>query len=182
LGAQQHGHIVQVGYELYAKLVNEAVAALSAQKLPEEDPEIVIDIGVAAFIPEYYITDEALKLQLYKKISSVQSSADIKEVLSEATDMFGLPPRSVRDLAKVALIRHLAAQAGVRRIFTEEQRAVLHFVSPDKFSPQGSARAFKALGSRISISGAKTPAVRMDYSDNDELLDGLIETLNCLIL
>ncbi|MCD8230904.1 MAG: transcription-repair coupling factor [Clostridiales bacterium] len=114
LGAEQHGHMEAVGYELYCKMLKEAIQTEQGAK-EEEEFETVIDIGMDAYIPVSYIENEAQKLDIYKRIAAIRSEEEKEEMLDELIDRFGEPPRSVQDLLLAAQLRGQAH----RLYFTE---------------------------------------------------------------
>ncbi|MBR2350720.1 MAG: transcription-repair coupling factor [Clostridia bacterium] len=126
LGAEQHGYIESIGYDLYIKLLNEAVleeqGATSGKKV-----ECTVDIRVDAHIPEYYISVSAQRMDMYKKISLIETAEDASDVTDEFIDRFGEMPRVVERLVSVALIKAIAERAGIRRV--EEQGGTLSFIS-----------------------------------------------------
>nr|WP_297807199.1 transcription-repair coupling factor [Tepidiforma sp.] len=128
LGTEQSGHIAEVGFELYTKLVAEAVAALKrglGEELPQaaepEPPPPVVDLPVSAHIPESYIGDIHARLNLYQRIAHLGTVEAVAEMHEELRDRFGPVPLAVEHLLYVALVRNLAKRAGVEAIKTDEQ-------------------------------------------------------------
>ena len=115
LGAEQHGYIDSVGYDLYVKLLNEAVLEETG-KAPEAPFESTVDIKVSANIPESYISVSAQRMEMYKKISLISELCDMQDVLDEFIDRFGEPPREVTRLLKISLIRSLASKCRIKKI------------------------------------------------------------------
>jgi transcription-repair coupling factor (superfamily II helicase) len=113
LGEEQHGHISEVGFELYVKLVASAVD--EAKGLPtSETVEVRIDLPLQAFIPKSYVADENLRLEAYRRIAAARVPEDLAEVRAELTDRYGAPlPQPVESLFEVASLRRLMADAGV---------------------------------------------------------------------
>ncbi len=107
LGAQQHGHMEAVGYDLYCKMLNEAVKSLKGEKMPEQF-ETTIDIDLDAFIPPQYIPNESQKLDIYKRIAGIENEEESEEMLEELIDRFGEPPKSVQNLLTVARLKAMA--------------------------------------------------------------------------
>ncbi len=101
LGAQQHGHMEAVGYDLYCKMLNEAVKTLKGEGR-EEHFETTIDIDLDAYIPPKYIPNEYHKLDIYKRIAGIESQEECEEMQDELIDRFGEPPKSVQNLLLVA--------------------------------------------------------------------------------
>ncbi|GAA1474802.1 transcription-repair coupling factor [Corynebacterium felinum] len=133
LGAEQSGHIAGVGFDLYVRLVGEAVEAYRALAdgkvvdATEQGPkEIRIDLPVDAHIPESYISAERLRLELYRKLATSQSENDLKSIREEMMDRFGPLPDEVLRLLSVARLRHVARQAGVGDIAVQGTRIKVH--------------------------------------------------------
>jgi transcription-repair coupling factor (superfamily II helicase) len=112
LGAQQHGHMDSVGYDMYCKLLSDAVNELKGEPVKERF-ETLIDINADAYIPATYIQNEQQRLEMYKKISLVQTLADFNDVQEEMEDRYGNPPRPVNNLLDVALLKGTAHNMGV---------------------------------------------------------------------
>ena len=139
LGAQQSGHIAGVGFDLYVRLVGEAVETFKslargeAPTVTDEGPkEIRIDLPVDAHIPEAYIDSERLRLEVYRKLAASQDDDDLKAVIEEMEDRFGPLPQEVLRLLSVARLRHQARRAGVSDITVQGTRIKFHPVElPD---------------------------------------------------
>ena len=121
LGAEQHGHMEAVGYDLYCKLLNEAVLALKGGKEESEDFETVVDCDIDAYIPSSYIKNEYQKLDIYKRISGIGSEDEYMDMQDELLDRFGDIPRSVDNLLRVAQVKAMAHQAGVTELNINSQ-------------------------------------------------------------
>jgi transcription-repair coupling factor (superfamily II helicase) len=117
LGAEQHGHIAAVGFDTYARLLQESVAELRGEPLPEER-EIRIDLPVRAFVPPGWLEQEALRLDLYRRISSGGDHALLERVRSETIDRYGQLPPEVETLFAVASLRLTCARLGVAEVST----------------------------------------------------------------
>ena len=115
LGAEQHGYIDSVGYDLYVKLLNEAVLEESGKK-PEMQTESSIDIKLSANIPEHYIPVSSQRMEMYKKISLISEPCDMQDVLDEFIDRFGEPPRETERLVAISLMRSLASKCEIKRV------------------------------------------------------------------
>jgi transcription-repair coupling factor (superfamily II helicase) len=116
LGTEQHGHIVNIGYELYCKLVEQAVRGLQGETISTKSVETVVDIRVEAYIPLSYIEDEVLKLEMYKKISAITTRAEMEEIRSELIDRFGEIPEETENLVRISLIQALGQSLGMKRV------------------------------------------------------------------
>ncbi len=129
LGADQHGHMEAVGYDLFCKMLNEAVKHLKGE-LPEATYETTIDINIDAFIPATYIPNEYQKLDIYKRIASIENEEEMDDMLEELIDRYGDVPRKVQQLLQVALLKAVAHSAYI--ISVERKGEVLRFVMYEK--------------------------------------------------
>ena len=126
LGAEQHGYIDSVGYDLYVKLLNEAVAEAQGRPI-EKKAEATVDIRVNAHIPESYISTSAERMDMYKKISLITSPEDERDIADELMDRFGEMPKAVERLLTVSLVRAVCEWVGIKRV--EARGGVLTFYS-----------------------------------------------------
>lgn len=115
LGKAQHGHMEAVGYDLYCKMLNEAVSKLKGIAI-KEDFETVVDLNVDAFIPENYMRSEALKLDIYKRIAAIEKREEQMDMQDELIDRFGDIPHSAVNLLSIVLIKAIAHKADILKI------------------------------------------------------------------
>jgi transcription-repair coupling factor (superfamily II helicase) len=121
LGAEQHGHIAAVGFDTYARLLQESVAEMKGEPIQEE-ADIRIDLPVRAFVPPGWLEQEALRLDLYRRIGAAGDHEALEQVRSEAVDRYGALPEEVEMLLAVASLRLTAARLGVEEISTYRQQ------------------------------------------------------------
>ncbi len=122
LGAEQHGHMEAVGYDLYCKMLNEAVKQLKGE-MEEEDFTTTIDLNVDAFIPDSYIPNEYQKLDIYKRIAAIESDEEREDMEEELIDRFGDSPKKVGTLLEVAALK---ARAHKLYVTTIEQKGDMY--------------------------------------------------------
>ena len=115
LGAQQHGHMNAVGYDLYCKMLSEAVKEAKGIRTMD-DFETTIDLNIDAFIPDSYISNEFQKLDIYKRIAGIESQQEYDDMLEELIDRFGEPTKAVLNLLAIARLKALAHQGYVTEI------------------------------------------------------------------
>jgi transcription-repair coupling factor (superfamily II helicase) len=115
LGGEQSGHIAGVGFDLYVRMIGEAVAELRGDG-PAEKPEVRVELPVNAHIPHDYVPGERLRLEAYTRIAAIDAEADIAGVVEELTDRYGAPPEPVLNLLEVARLRMMARGAGLTDI------------------------------------------------------------------
>ncbi|MEM7352275.1 MAG: transcription-repair coupling factor [Acidobacteriota bacterium] len=154
LGAEQSGHIAAVGIETYLKMLEETVAELKGEA-PEEAPSVALDLPVAMAIPEDYVGDANLRMEIYRRLAAEDESED--DVLAELRDRFGPPPNGVRTLIRVAALKRLAESLRLQSITARGTRMTLRLrqdarVDPDRLIGLVSGRP----GTRFSPSGALT--------------------------
>ena len=164
LGGEQSGHIAGVGFDLYVRMVSEAVAAYKkALKVggsagPETDAEAGIDedlrieLPVDATIPEDYVAHERLRLEAYTKFAAARSEADVADVLEELADRYGPVPEATQRLASLARLRALAAHLGVREIVAQGKSV--------RFAPVGLAESARMKVTRLYPGTTLKPATR----------------------
>ena len=129
LGAEQHGHMEAVGYDLYCKMLNEAVRLLKGET-KDEDFTTTMDLNVDAFIPDTYIPNEYQKLDVYKRIAAIESEEEMEDMTEELLDRFGDIPKKVEKLLTVASLKAMAHSAYVTSV--EQKGARLEFTMYDK--------------------------------------------------
>lgn len=127
LSGRQHGHMEAVGYDMYLRLLNEAIAEQKGEVLPPSPEDCLVDISIDAYIPEGYIENPAQRIDAYRKIASIVTDEDSSDVLDELIDRFGEPPKSVMGLISVALMRNTASASGIKEI-KQSGENVLFFI------------------------------------------------------
>ncbi|MGA9172456.1 MAG: transcription-repair coupling factor [Thermoactinomyces sp.] len=127
LGAEQHGHIATVGFELYSQMLKEAVNELQGKNVQEQPNEPVIDLSVDAYLPSEYIRDEKQKIELYKKIRAVTKLEEVSDLEEEIEDRFGDLPEPVQMLLKIARIKAFAMAYGIETIEQKDGDIALQF-------------------------------------------------------
>jgi transcription-repair coupling factor (superfamily II helicase) len=126
LGAEQHGHIDSVGYDMYCKILEESVRRM--QGLPQkEEITTSIDLNIDAYIPERYIKSTNIRIDAYKRISAIETQDDEKDVIDELIDRFGEPPKPVRNLVEIALIKAMANNVGITEISQKGASVIFAF-------------------------------------------------------
>ncbi|HCI60810.1 MAG TPA: transcription-repair coupling factor [Ruminococcus sp.] len=126
MGAQQHGHMESVGYDMYLKLLGEAVSEERGEKPETKDLDCLIDISVDAHIPESYVESLTLRLDVYRRIADIRNIEDSEDVKDELRDRFGKIPQSVQGLIDIALVRNKANSMGIFEIRQNENSLLLY--------------------------------------------------------
>ncbi len=178
LGAQQHGHLEAVGYDMYLRLLAEAVSEEKGDTAASQI-DCVVDLPITAHIPDDYISDNAQRLEIYRRIADIRTVEDSMDVFDELIDRFGEPPAAVQGLVDVALLRNLAATVGIREIRQQQESLLLY---TDHLNMEVGARMNAALKGRVLISAAGKPyyAVKIDRTGGKDALDTLRQALEAV--
>lgn len=167
LGSRQHGHMEAVGYDMYLKLLGDAVAEEKGElKEGEEEPECLIDLPIEAHIPESYIESTAQRLSMYKRIAAVRTDADANDVLDELRDRFGNPPAAISGLIEISLLRNSAVSAGVYEISQRNGSILLYMNEPDV---RYAVELNKTMKGRVMLSASKKPYIAVKLGQESAL-------------
>ncbi len=175
LGAEQHGHLDAVGYDLYIKLLEEAVIEEKGEKLKEELPPCIVDIKCDAYLTSSYIASPPQRMDMYKRIARIRSEEDYDDIIGEMCDRYGEPNSQAVNLCRIARIRALGQQSGLKKVW--EENGVIKLYS-DKFDFQAIQTihmTYPTLGVRL-IPG-KEPYVAMKMKPKSRNTEYLIELL-----
>lgn len=135
LGAEQHGHMEAVGYDLYCKMLNEAVKHLKGE-MEEETFNTTMDLNVDAYIPDSYIPNEYQKLDIYKRVAAIENEEEMEDMLEELIDRFGDIPKKVETLLAVASLKAIAHSAYVTAVEQKGERFTFSMYEKAKVQPQ----------------------------------------------
>lgn len=166
LGEEQHGHMEAVGYDLYCKMLNEAVKSLQGVSTAK-DFDTSVDIDINAYIPSSYIRNEALKLDIYKRIAGIETLEEYADMQDELIDRFGTMPKSVENLLSVAYLKATAHALDITDI--KANRNEIKLVMYEKAGLDG-ARIPELLAefkNRLTFKLDKIPYFIYTYQKND---------------
>ena len=149
LGAQQHGHIASVGFEMYCQLLEEAVSRLKQNAPKENTPDPSINLPVEAYIDKNFITDSMHKIEIYQRLAVVKDEEEIDDLLDEIIDRFGDPTEPVVNLLNVARVKTLAKKIGVKSLALKGRRLEIAFTDSPKISPSGYVALQQKYSSRF---------------------------------
>lgn len=162
LGQRQSGHMSAVGYELYVKLVQEAIGSMTGPAV-SEIPEIVIDLPVSYSIPEGYVSEEASRMDLYRRLATVAAQSEVEAIASELADRFGAPPIEVASLLDMARLRAELLTAGIRHVAARRSPKTGKIevtVAPISLSASRELRLRRLVGSRFQGDQLSLPLQR----------------------
>ena len=137
LGAQQHGHLADVGYEMYCRMVQEAVQAIrDGKEAAPPPPQTHMELSVEAYIPDSYIPNQTLKIQAYQSIAAIDGEEAREDVTEELIDRYGDMPDCVSTLIDVASLKHLASDCGASSISQRDDAVLIRFLSTAPVDPE----------------------------------------------
>ncbi len=176
LGGRQHGHMEAVGYDMYLKLLSEAIAEEKGEQ-PEKVPECLVDIQIDAHIPEKYISSLNQRIDMYRKIMLVNEDSDKTDLIDELIDRYGEPPKSVVGLIDVSLLRNKAAKLGITEISQKNGNMYFYteFLNTNQIA--GLSSAYKG---RITFNGMGKSYVSVKISPKVRPFDMMRSTVEII--
>lgn len=162
IGAQQHGNMEAVGYDMYLKLLGEALKNEKGEKIESHEIECLVDIQEQAHIPENYISSLGQRLDIYKRISDIRSYDDVSDVIDELTDRFGDIPKQTMNLINIAIIRSKSSDLGVYEI---KQREMFIFLYLKSLEINNLSDLIKRTNGRSAVNAGAKPYISLKIND-----------------
>lgn len=183
LGSEQHGHMESVGYDMYCRLLDEAVSELRGKPLRKDEVEITIDMNVSAYIDDSYISQENRKIEMYKKIAAIRDEQDVTDIEDELTDRYGDMPEPVSNLVKIANIKALARSLGISSITEKNDTVVFGIAGIDNIDFKAIGKAAVKYRRRLLFNAGMAPYLvyRITEGRKNTMLDSIIALLRDLI-
>ena len=177
LGAQQHGHMDKIGYELYSKLLREEISG-KEEKTPE------LDIRLNAYIPESYIEGSVARMDAYKEIAEINSAAQEKEFIGAIKDAYGDIPEEVKNLIDIAVAKYLAMKISAVKITVSKGETSLRFENFNAFNNAALMEAVESYKDRVRISMSGAPKIEFvrESENNSEMLALMREFLSKAVI
>lgn len=173
LGAKQHGQMDSVGYDMYIKLLSDAIKAEKGEA-PESPPECTVDLQIGAHIPEDYIEDLPARLQIYRRIAQIRTAEDAADVTDELIDRFGDPPSAVLGLIEIAQLRNRAAALKITEVSDKMGDMRVYF---SYFELEDISQLIKKYNGRASVLGGDKPFVSVKKLKTQKTADEFREFL-----
>ncbi len=176
LGGEQHGNMESVGYDMYLKLLSQAVSEENGVEIEDDNP-CTVDLNISAHIPENYIASLPARLGIYKRIAAIRTDDDASDVIDELCDRFGEPPVSVMGLINVAILRNKAEKAKICEITSSGNTAVFHINS---IEPEIMSKLSTHFGNRFLLKVADKPIYTVKLQKNQKMSDFVAELSQAL--
>lgn len=164
LGESQSGHIASVGYELYVRLLEQAVQQAKGAPTAEKPAGINVDIHVSAFIPDDYIPQSSDKITMYRQIASIESEADYNTIVEECIDRYGDPPQSVINLLDIVRVKRMATKLGFSKIREAHGAVELIYEEFSQFSVEMLKAIAEGFDGPLQFDFQKTPTFKVAES------------------
>ena len=164
LGAQQHGHMEAIGYDLYCKMLTEVVGSERGETI-EEEFETTIEIKINAYIPGSFIADEVQKLDIYKKIASIKNETDYMDVQEEIEDRYGNIPEVVYNLLDIALIRAMAHDVYITLVSENQKQVLFKFKENAPLNPEALPELLGQYGRKMKFTNGKEASIKMNLEE-----------------
>lgn len=165
LGAEQHGNMENVGYEMYLKILNDAISEEKGEQSNNYELECLIDLNIQAHIPENYISNINQRLDIYRRISNIRNENDASDVLDELIDRFGDVPKSVKGLTDIALLRAHAESMGIYEIKQTPESINLYMKKVDM---EQISAIIKGIKNKVMVNAGAKPyiSIKLEINDN----------------
>ncbi len=182
LGAQQSGQMESVGYDMYCRLLDEAVMELKDESPDINDQEITIDINISAYIDNDYIGIENQKIDMYKKIASITSEEDIAEIEDELIDRYGNIPKYVKNLLKIAHIKFLARECGFSSITQKNETVIFQYINESYMDLAAINKLMNDFRRKIMFNASSKPYITLLIKGlkDEEILENIKNVLQTI--
>ena len=178
LGEIQHGHMEQVGYDTYCKLLDEVVKEMQGYEV-EEEQDIQIDINISSYIPDSYIDSSSQKIEIYQNIALCRNEENIQNVIDEIIDRYGVMPKELENLIEVARIKELCRAANIIKVAQRMKNIVFYF-DKNKYNPEIIDKLIKKYEFNVKFSSGIEPYVtlKIDSVADENVIKDIKEFLN----
>ncbi len=183
LGESQSGHIESIGYELYVRMLEEAVSRAKGEAKTVHAGDINVDVKVSAFIPDEYIPQSSDKIMMYRQIAAIENEEEYSKIVEELLDRFGDPPESVENLLDIALIKRWASDLGFSRIKETKEAIELRYEKFEQFSVEQLKAISEGYSGPLTFDFQKEPRFKIAVSphklkDTKRLLQHMTQLKN----
>lgn len=165
LGAEQHGHMMAIGYDLYTKLLGAAIKELKGEK-EEEEIRPTLEFDVNAYISDEYITNASVKMEIYRKMATAETLGEIDDLEEEIEDRFGDIPEATRNLIIISKLRVLATKLKIASIIQQGEVINIKFHESSQLTPEMLFRLKTMMANQVNIIGTENPTITIKTRGN----------------
>ena len=156
-GEMQHGHIEQVGYDMYNRLLDEVVKEMKGEKV-EEEQEVTIDLNISSYIPEEYIENASQKIEIYQDIANSRTEEDIQNIIDEIIDRYGEMPKEVNNLIEIARIKNMCRKANIIKLQQKQNNVIIYFKN---IQDEVIKKIIEGYGNKVRFSPGEKPYITL---------------------
>ena len=175
LGEMQHGHMEQVGYDMYCKLLDQVVKEMKGIQV-EEEIDVQLDLDVSSYIPDEFIEDSNQKIEIYQEIALCKNEDEIKDITDSIIDRYGNMPKEIEKLLDIARIRNECRAKNIIKVAQKSDKVIFYF-DEKTFDFSVVDKLLKKYGMRIKFSPAKNPYVTYKLKNINDILKEIKEFL-----
>ena len=175
LGEMQHGHMEQVGYDMYCKLLDQVVKEMKGIQV-EEEIDVQLDLDVSSYIPDEFIEDSNQKIEIYQEIALCKNEDEIKDITDSIIDRYGNMPKEIEKLLDIARIRNACRAKNIIKVAQKSDKVIFYF-DEKAFDFSVVDKLLKKYGMRIKFSPAKNPYVTYKLKNINDILKEIKEFL-----
>ena len=179
LSGKQHGHMEAVGYDMYLRLLSEAIAEEKGEALPHNPENCLVDVAIDAYIPEKYIESLTLRIEAYRHIASIQNKEDSIDVIDELIDRYGDPPKSVIGLINVSLLRNTASSLGITEISQRNDNILFYIKHPNMEQIKNLSANFKG---RVLFNSTQKPYISVKLLPKEKAPALMEKVINLMVI
>lgn len=170
----QHGHMDQVGYDTYCKLLDEVIKESKGITI-EEEKDVTIDINVSSYISNEFIENENQKIEVYQKIALCRNDEELKNIVEDIEDRYGKMPQEVDNLIGIARIKEMCKNIGIIKI-TQKQNNIVFYFEPETFI-MDIGEIVSEYGNRIKVSSGISPYITYKLKNEENVIKEIIDFL-----
>jgi len=181
IGEFQHGHMEQVGYDMYCKLLGEVMKEMQGNKIQtsEEIEEIQIDLKISSYIPENYIENSDIKIDIYQDIALCRNEEELLDITDEIIDRFGSMPKEVENLLEIARIKNICKEKNINKVIQRGENVTFYF-QESNFNPEIIVKLLEKYKTKIKFSPSALPYVTYKIDITKGIIKQVKEFMNSL--
>ena len=165
LGEMQHGHMDQIGYDMYCKILDEVIRELKGE-IVEQEIDVQIDINISSYIPDEFIDNSSQKIEIYQNIALCKSEEDIQNVVDEIIDRYGHMPEEIENLLEITRIKNLCKKIGIVKV-SQKRDGVIFYCEMSKFNNDNVTKILEKYKNRVQFSPGKNSYITLKNIGNN---------------